>query len=75
MQKNKITIKEEWSFQNRVYGFLQLVKPHRPNHDKRRLALDISFDGLGCSFILAWAFDTVSCKIILYQMLYDRSVF
>jgi hypothetical protein len=52
------TIKQERSFQNRIYGFLQLVKRHRPDH-KRLMGLDISFDGMGCSFILAWAFDVV----------------
>ena len=57
----KEDIKKDKSFQNRLYGFLQLVKSHKKGgREYRRLAIDISFDGFGCSFILAWAFETVS---------------
>ena len=63
--KTSASDKEVLSFQNRVYGFLQLVKPHRPDHH-RLLAIDVSFDGLGCSFILAWVFKSVSTWLLLY---------
>uniref|UniRef100_A0A1X7V4H0 Uncharacterized protein n=1 Tax=Amphimedon queenslandica TaxID=400682 RepID=A0A1X7V4H0_AMPQE len=56
----KEDIKKDKSFQNRLYGFLQLVKSHKKGgREYRRLAIDISFDGFGCSFILAWSFETV----------------
>ena len=51
------------SFQNQVYRFLQLLRPHTPEHD-RLLAMDISFDGLGCTYILEWAIETVSQKFL-----------
>ena len=47
------------SFQNQVYRFLQLLRPHTQEHVKL-LAMDISFDGLGCTYILEWALESVS---------------
>ena len=51
------------SFQNRVYQFLQKLEPHTPEH-KIQLAMDISFDSLGCTYILKWAMETVSQKFL-----------
>lgn len=53
-----VTKKDLESFQNRVYSFLQLVKPHQEGK-KRLLAMDISFNGLGCTYILEWAIESV----------------
>ena len=51
------------SFENRVYQSLQKLDYHTPEH-KRLLAMDISFDGLGCTYILEWAIETVSQKFL-----------
>ena len=60
-----VSNEEVYSFQNRVYSFLQLVKPHQPDKGML-LAMDISFDGMGCTYILEWALESVSSFITLY---------
>ena len=56
------TSKQEiMSFQNRLYGFIQLVQ----RLDRRMMAMDISFDTAGCAFMMSWAFESV-CHALLY---------
>ena len=64
------------SFKSKVHDFLEQVKTHRENH-KHLMAIDVSFDGLGCLFILAnWRFQKVSTfsTIVLYLSILTRSV-
>ena len=61
------------SFQNRVYQFLQKLEPHTQEHIKL-LAMDISFDGLGCTYILEWAVETVSQKFWLVHHNYTHKI-
>ena len=49
------TKQEIMSFQNRLYGFIQLVQ----RLDRRMMAMDISFDTAGCAFMMSWAFESV----------------
>ena len=69
-----VSKKDLESFQNRVYSFLQLVKPHQEGK-KKLLAMDVSFDGLGCTYILEWAIESV-IRIPLYSVyMYNISMF
>jgi hypothetical protein len=54
----EVSTEESRSFQNQVYRFTQLVQCHRDDV-QRLLALDVAFDGLGCTHILAWAIESV----------------